>query len=67
MAEKHSTFFQAAKAGAWSLFGIRRRAQHEQDIGRLKPVHVIVAGLAGAAIFVLALIALVQFIVRHAT
>ncbi len=66
MAEKFG-FLQAAKAVAWSFFGIRRRAAHEQDLSRLRPFQVIVAGLAGAALFVLALIALVEFIVHHAT
>ncbi len=67
MAEKQSGFLQAAKAVAWSFFGIRRGSAHEQDISRLKPSQVIIAGLAGAALFVLALVALVEFIVHHAT
>ncbi len=68
MTEKRPVaFFRAAKAVFWSFLGIRRRSQHEQDIGTLKPAQVIVAGLIGAAMFVLALVALVQFIVRHAT
>ncbi len=67
MAERRFGFFQAAKAVAWSFLGIRRGSEHERDISRLKPVQVILAGLGGAAIFVLALIALVEFIVHHAT
>jgi len=67
MAEKRLGFFQAAKAVAWSFLGIRRRSEHERDIGRLKPAQVIAAGLAGAAILVLALVALVEYIVHHAT
>ncbi len=66
MAERFG-FFQAAKAVAWSFLGIRRRSAHEQDITRLRPSQVIAAGLIGAALFVLALIALVEFIVHHAT
>ena len=47
----------------WSFLGIRGRAGHESDLVRLKPVQVIVAGLIGAAIFVLSLVLLVRFIV----
>jgi hypothetical protein len=37
---------------AWSFFGVRRRADYE-DVRKLNPVHVIVAGVIGAALFVL--------------
>jgi hypothetical protein len=53
-----------AKAVFWSFLGIRKRAAHEKDAVTLKPVQVIVAGLIGAAIFVLSLVALVTFITR---
>jgi hypothetical protein len=38
----------------------------EGDSVSIKPVHVIVARLLGAALFVAVLIALVTFITRHA-
>jgi hypothetical protein len=53
-----------AKAVFWSFFGIRKRSAHERDAVTLKPVHVIIAGIIGAAIFVLTLVALVTFITR---
>jgi len=51
-----------AKAVFWSFFGIRKRAEYEKDAVRITPAQVIVAGLIGAAIFVLSLITLVRFI-----
>ena len=51
-----------AKAVFWSFLGIRKRVAHERDAVTLKPSHVIVAGLIGALIFVLSLIAFVRFI-----
>ncbi len=57
---------QVAKAVLWSFLGIRRRAEHESDVAQLKPAHVIVAALIGAAIFVLSLVLLVGFIVGRA-
>jgi hypothetical protein len=58
--------FQAAKAVFWSFLGIRKRTQHESDVTRLSPLQVVVAGLVGAAIFVLSLILLVRFVVSRA-
>ena len=55
---------QVAKAVFWSFLGIRRRAEYEKDAVQLKPVQVIVAGLIGAIIVVLSLVALVYFITR---
>jgi DUF2970 family protein len=57
---------QVAKAVFWSFFGIRRRAEHESDIGRLTPAQVIVAGLIGAALFVTTLVLIVRFVISQA-
>jgi hypothetical protein len=57
---------QVAKAVFWSFFGIRRRAEHEADVGRLTPVQVIIAGLIGAALFVTTLVLIVRFVIGQA-
>lgn len=59
---RNASPLDVAKAVFWSFLGIRRRSAHEQDAVTLKPVQVIIAGLIGAAIFVLSLIALVRYI-----
>ena len=64
---KTASPLQVAKAVFWSFLGIRKRAEHESDVAQLKPAQVIVAGLIGAAIFVLSLVLLVRFIVGRAT
>jgi hypothetical protein len=55
---------EAFKAVFWSFLGVRKRAEYEADTKRLKPAHVIAAGLVSAAVFVLALFAIVKFITR---
>jgi hypothetical protein len=60
------SFLQTVKAVAWSFLGIRKRAGYEQDVQQLNPVHVIVAGVIGAALFVLSLLLLVRWIVGSA-
>jgi hypothetical protein len=51
-----------ASAVLWSFFGVRKRRNMEADIGSLTLPQVVIAGLAGAALFVLTLVTLVHFI-----
>lgn len=57
-------FLQVMGAVFASFFGVRKRASGERDVGSIKPVHVIVAGVLGAAILVAAIATLVHFIAR---
>lgn len=57
------SFARTARAVAWSFLGIRKRAGYEQDVQKLNPVHVIVAGIIGAILFILALLAVVRWVV----
>ncbi|KPF57392.1 hypothetical protein D621_08260 [beta proteobacterium AAP51] len=60
---RRGSFLQTAGAVAWSFFGVRRSADHAQDVQKLNPVHVVIAGLVGAALFVVALVLLVRWVV----
>ena len=55
---------EAFKAVFWSFFGVRKRADYESDTKRLKPQHVIAAGLLSAIVFVLVLFAIVKVVTR---
>jgi Protein of unknown function (DUF2970) len=57
------SFLQTARAVAWSFFGVRRSADLAQDVQKLNPVHVIIAGVVGAALFVAVLVLLVRWVV----
>jgi hypothetical protein len=61
-AARKGSFAQTMKAVAWSFFGVRREADYERDLGQLNPVHVIVAGVIGAALFVVALVLAVNWV-----
>lgn len=54
---------RAFKAVAWSFFGIRKGSEYERDVAELKPQHVIVAGIVSAALFVVALVVVVKWVV----
>jgi hypothetical protein len=57
------TFLRTFKAVAWSFFGVRQASEYEKDVAQLNPVHVIIAGLVAAALFVGALVLLVGWVV----
>jgi hypothetical protein len=50
-------------AVAWSFFGVRKASEYEKDVSQLNPVHVIVAGVVSAALFVAGLVLLVGWVV----
>jgi hypothetical protein len=58
------TAWSAFKAVFWSFLGVRRRSEYEADTQRLKPQHVIAAGLVAAVAFVLLLLAVVHIVTR---
>lgn len=62
-AARRGSFAQTARAVFWSFFGVRRSADQAQDVQKLNPVHVVFAGLLGAALFVVALLLLVRWVV----
>jgi len=62
-AARKGSFLGTLRAVAWSFLGIRKGRGYEQDVSQLNPVHVIVAGVIGAVIFVLVLVVLVKWIV----
>lgn len=54
----------AFKAVFWSFLGVRKRSDYEADAHGLDPRHVVAAGLAAAAAFVLLLVGVVQLVTR---
>ena len=57
---REAGFLDTVRAVLWSFFGVRRRSDYERDAARLNPVHVIIAGLIAAALFVFTLIMIVR-------
>jgi hypothetical protein len=62
--KKRAGPLQVAKAVFWSFFGIRKSKDHDADAATISPVQVIVAGFIGAALFVLCLVLVVQYVTR---
>lgn len=63
-ASRPLSFLQTIKAIGWAFFGVRRGADYDNDVAKLNPVHVIIAGLIGALVFVLVLVLLVNWVIK---
>ena len=61
---KTASLRQVVSAVFWSFFGIRKANAMSRDMVTIKPLHVIIVGIALAAIFVVSLITLVGIITR---
>lgn len=61
--QRKASFGQTVRAVLWSFIGLRKGSEHETDMARLNPVHVIIAGLIAAAVFVAVLIGIVNVVV----
>jgi hypothetical protein len=59
---RKGSFLQTMRAVAWSFFGVRKSSDYEKDVGQLNPVHVVIAGVIGAALFVLLLVLIVNWV-----
>jgi hypothetical protein len=61
-ARPKASFLAVAKAVFWSFFGVRKKADYDRDSVSISPVQVIIAGIIGAVLFVLALLMVVKLV-----
>jgi hypothetical protein len=61
--QRKGSFLQTLRAIAWAFFGVRKSSDYEKDVAKLNPVHVIIAGVLAAILFILLLIALVNWVI----
>jgi hypothetical protein len=60
--QRRGSFLQTMKAVAWSFFGVRKGSDNEKDASQLNPLHVVIGGLIGALLLVVALLLLVNWV-----
>ena len=61
--QNNVSVWQIAKAVAAAFMGIRKKSDLENDAATLKPVHVVIGGIVGGLLFVIAVLLLVQLVV----
>jgi Protein of unknown function (DUF2970) len=69
MSERHpqgrkASIVDTFKAVAASFFGVRGSKAHASDAIKLNPIHVILAGLVMAGVFIFTLISIVRWVVK---
>ena len=60
---RKGSFVNTMKAVGWSFFGVRKRSDYQKDLDQLNPVHVVVAGVIGAVLFIIVLVLLVNWVI----
>ncbi len=60
--QRQMSFAATVKAVLWSFFGVRKNSAYEEDTAKLNPVHVIIAGIIGAILFVIGLLTVVKLV-----
>jgi hypothetical protein len=63
--QRKASFGTTMKAVFWSFFGVRKKSDYESDAQQLNPVHVIIAGVIGALIFIATLLLIVRSVVAQ--
>ncbi|RQO79247.1 DUF2970 domain-containing protein [Acidovorax sp. FJL06] len=61
--ERKGSLLRTVRAVAWSLIGLRKGSEYQQDVEKLNPLHIIVVGLVAVFLLVMGLIALVNWVV----
>jgi hypothetical protein len=63
--KKKSSFLQSMKAVMWAFLGVRKQSGLQEDVASLSFVHIIIAGVVGALIFMAILLLIVKAVVSH--
>ena len=66
LSQRKLNFFQTLKAVAWGFFGVRKGKGYQEDISKLNPVHLIIAGLLATVVFVVGLVMVAKFFIHQA-
>mgnify|MGYP000048801397 FL=1 len=58
-------FFQSMRAVLWAFLGVRNKSGLQNDVASLSFVHIIIAGVLGAIIFMAILLLIVKAVVSN--
>lgn len=62
---KKPNFFRSMRAVLWAFLGIRNKAGLQNDVESLSFVHIIIAGVLGAVLFMAILLLIVNLVVTN--
>ena len=61
--QRKGSVWRTVQAVLWSLLGVRKGSEWQQDGAQVTPLQIIAGGLAALVLFVLGLMALVHWLV----
>lgn len=67
LSRRKLNFFQTMKAVAWGFFGVRKGKGYTEDIASLNPLHLIIAGIIAAIVFVVGLVLVARWFIGYLT
>ena len=62
-AKPATSFLRSVKMVGWSFLGIRKNSEYQQDLASVNPLHIILVAIGGVLVFVVGLVALVNWVV----
>ena len=62
-AVRTGSFWRTIRAVAWSFLGVRKSSEYQEDMAKLNLFHIIAVAIVGVLIFVVSLVALVNWVV----
>ena len=62
---KKSSFLKSMKAVLWAFLGVRKKAGLQDDVASISFVHIIIAGVLGALVFMGTLLLILRAVVSH--
>ena len=62
---RQTSWLRTIQVVLWSFVGLRKNSESQQDIEKLNPFHIIGVAIGMALLFVLGLIALVNWVVAQ--
>ena len=62
---KKSSFLKSMKAVLWAFLGVRKKAGLQDDVASISFVHIIIAGVFGALVFMAILLLIVRAVLSH--
>jgi hypothetical protein len=63
--QRNASFGATIKAILWAFFGVRKKSDYEKDAAKLNPLHVLLAGVIAALIFIATLVIIVKIVVAQ--
>jgi hypothetical protein len=62
--KKSTAWWRTIVAVLWAFLGVRRKFDYDQDVGQLKPLHLLLVGFLAAVVFVATLMWIANWVVH---